>query len=531
LDTAYEAIRVGLGYDRVSLQLIGATRQVIVSHIGTNVDGSRHGRDEREISLEEDNYYARMLADPRMQVSGPGYICLDEAEIAATLAQRIYLDGAPSRNLLAALRTRERVIGYISVDNLITGHSIVEEDALPLVAFANGFASSLENITLLESRARRIHDLDADLRHRVEHLAWIQDAASLLGTMHDLESVLDTIYSSVREGLTYDRAGLFLIGPRAAGLAAYDVRGTDEHGRPISGCTETIFLDDPELARHSPDLQHLLQGHAFYFCPNRWAITPPEYRQGLYGEMREQLVIALRHDGDLVGFFSVDNLVSNRPIVQEDATPLIAFASQAALAISRAQLWADHEAQSRYLARRVTELEWLREMSRRINIASTLDAVLDVVSVGVHDGLGYERVAVWLFDESGTRLESRRVIGVEDLPAGTTPSIATGTTDTLPAIPGLARLARGEVACWLIDPENYPPETPTLFPGAPTSCLLVALRSNDVFSGMVVVDNASSAQLLHIEQAGPLLALASQISTVISNIRLRERERAERGVL
>ncbi len=531
LETAYEAIQIGLGYDRVSLQLIDAGRQVIVSHIGTDADGARHGRDEREISLVEDNYYSRMLADPRMQVSGPGYIFLDEPESAATLAERIYLDGAPSRNLLVALRTRERVIGYISVDNLITGHPIGQADALPLVAFANGFAASLENITLLESRARRIHDLDANLQQRVEHLAWIQDAASVLGTMQDLESVLDTIYSSVRDGLNYDRAGLFLIGPRAGGLAAHDVRGTDEHGRPISGCTETTFLDDPELARHSPDLHHLLQGHAFYFCPNRWAITPPEYRQALYGEMREQLVVALRHDGDLVGFFSVDNLVSNRPITEEDAPPLIAFSSQAALAISRAQLWADHEAQSRYLARRVTELEWLREMSRRINIASTLDAVLDVVSVGVHDGLGYERVAVWLFDEAGRRLESRRVIGGEDLPTGNAPPIAAGANDMLPAIPGLTRLAQGEVACWLIDPESYPPETPTLLPGPPTSCLLVALRSNDVFSGLVVVDNASSAQLLHIEQAGPLLALAGQISTVISNIRLRERERAERGRL
>jgi len=63
------------------------------------------------------------------------------------------------------------------------------------------------------------------------------------------------------------------------------------------------------------------------------------------------------HDGDLVGFISVDNLLSNRPITEEDAPPLIAFSSQAALAIKQGQLWADHEAQSRYLARRVTELE------------------------------------------------------------------------------------------------------------------------------------------------------------------------------
>ncbi|MGH2347652.1 MAG: GAF domain-containing protein, partial [Chloroflexota bacterium] len=242
-------------------------------------------------------------------------------------------------------------------------------------------------------------------------------------------------------------------------------------------------------------------------------------------------MIALRHDGDLVGFLSVDNLVSGRLITEEDATPLIAFSSQAALAISRAQLWAEHEAQSRYLARRVTELEWLREMSRRINIASTLDAVLDVVSVGVRDGLGFERVAVWLFDESRTVLEPRRILGAEGAPGRTSAPIAAGPADILPAIPGLARLARGEVACWLIDPASYPVDTPTLLPGPPTSCLLVALRSNDILSGLVVVDNAATVQLLHIEQAGPLLALAGQVSTIISNVRLQERERAERSRL
>ena len=532
LDMAYDAIREGLGYDRVGLQLIDASRQVMQCHIGTNADGIRHFRDDRETSLKEDNYYTRLLADPRMQVSGPGYIFLGEAETAAILPYRKYLDGQPRQNILVALRTMERVIGYISVDNLVTGRPIVEADALPLVAFANGFAASLENVTLLESRARKIDDLDADLRHQVEHLAWLKNAAGLLAALHDLDSVLDTIYSSVREGLKYDRLGLVLIGPRDGRLVAFNARGADDQGWQTPGYTELTFLDDPDLPIHSPDLYHLLQGHAFYYCPDRWAITAPEHRSVLDGRMGEQLVVALRHDGDLVGFISVDNLISRRPITAEDATPLIAFSSQAALAISRARLWADHEAQSRYLAHRVTELEWLRETSRRINTAATLDAVLDVISEGVRDGMSYERVGVWLFNHVGTLLEPRRAIDSRGYHLFNAPTIAVGLDGTLlPTIPGLDRLARGEVACWLSDPMGYPSGAPALLPGAPTSCLLVALRSNDAFSGLIVVDNQSSMQPLLIEQAGPLLALASQVSTVVSNMRLREQEWAERARL
>ncbi|HVC80458.1 MAG TPA: diguanylate cyclase, partial [Chloroflexota bacterium] len=96
------------------------------------------------------------------------------------------------------------------------------------------------------------------------------------------------------------------------------------------------------------------------------------------------------------------------------------------------------------------------------------------------------------------------------------------------AVSGLDRMARGEVACWL---SHATEEMPALLPGAPSLCLLVALRSNEAFSGLIVVDNQPSGLPLRLEQAGPLLALASQVSTVVSNMRLREQERAESGRL
>src|SRR5262249_44134321 len=156
----------------------------------------------------------------------------------------------------------------------------------------------------------------------------------------NLDEVLDTIYTCVRDGLRYDRVCVLLVEAGDDGRpVAYEARATDAQGRPTPGLAERWSLDDPDLPLHSPDLVHLLQVATVYYCPDRWAVTPPAWRYQLEGRMREQLVVALRHEGNLVGYLSVDNLLSGRPIVEADAAPLVPFASQAALAISRARLW------------------------------------------------------------------------------------------------------------------------------------------------------------------------------------------------
>src|SRR5260370_36570852 len=126
------------------------------------------------------------------------------------------------------------------------------------------------------------------------------------------------------------------------------------------------MLDD-QVGLHSPDIEHLLDGNPFYYVEDRWAAARERYRPRLLGKIREQLVVVLRHDGELVGFVSVDNLLSGRTIAREDAPTLVAFASQASLSVSRALLWAEHAAQSSRLAQQVKQHEWLRDMSKKVN--------------------------------------------------------------------------------------------------------------------------------------------------------------------
>jgi len=204
------------------MQIVDPARQVIVCHIGTDADGTRHASTIGRFPLRKTTTIHACSPIPHagewLRLYFPGW-----AAIAATLSQRKLLDGTPSGNLLVALRSRERVIGYISVDNLVTGHPIVEEDALPLVAFANGFAASLEI-----SPCWRAAPAASRSGCRCCNTAWsiwrgFRDAAGLLGSMQDLESVLDTIYSSVREGLNYESGRS--VPDRAAGRGTGRLRG------------------------------------------------------------------------------------------------------------------------------------------------------------------------------------------------------------------------------------------------------------------------------------------------------------------
>jgi len=381
VDVAYDAIREGLGYDRVGLLLVEPARGALVEHVGTDEQGRKFYPRHRVAALDGDGYYARLLGQPCMRPDGPGYVYLADTvrELPAEMHDR--RDGRRGQTLRVALRTGGRVTGVISVDNLVSGRAIRPEDAPPLVAFANVLATAVENARLLEERARHIDDLDASLRQRVVHLTWLQEAASRLAVLHDVESVLDATYACLRDGLRYDRVGVFLFEVDDAGRrVSREVRGTDEQGRPTRGLPGVDLLDDPDLAAHSPDIHHLAQGHPYYYCPDRWGITPTEHRCGLEGQMGEQLAVALRRDDALIGYLSVDNLLSGRGIGEADASPLLAFAAQATLAIDRARLWADNA--------RLLEQE--RAERARLEVMATTDALTGLPNrTLLHDRLAH----------------------------------------------------------------------------------------------------------------------------------------------
>lgn len=182
---------------------------------------------------------------------------------------------------------------------------------------------------------------------------------------------------------------------------------------------------------------------------------------------------------------------------------------------------------------RVAELEWLRDISRRITEARTRAEVLDVVYRGIREGLRYDRAGINLFDHEAGVFED--CIGTDATGAMVRPmdrTVGLAPESAIWLFPGIAALLRGAEFYYTPDAgAECPPDLRFLFDGVPTHNLMVPLRSAGRVSGMISVDNLLSGRPISPHDAGPLLALANQVATAVENARLHERERAERARL
>jgi len=395
-DLAYDVLRGGLGYDRVGLLLIDEGRRTLVARRGTGPDGTKYPDPVREWPLQGGSYYARMLAEPRLQGTGPGYIYFGDVPSQMPPDGRRYLDGHPTQLLLASLRTRDRVTGLLSVDNLTTGRSLSAEDAPPLVGFATALAIALENVALQERLAGQIRSLDAEAVRSAGELSLIGEISRSLGGAQSLEAALDIVYEGIRGGLGYDRVGIHLVDPRSELLT--EVRGTDAAGRKLSATGRSLSLAPDSSIWQAPSNALLLRGGLSYYTEDVYAETPPEQRDSLDGTPRQNLTVALRNGEVVTGLIAVDNLVSGRPIAAADAGPLLALAAQVGTAIERARL------QERERIER-QRLEILAQSARSLNSSLDRGAILADLAERLHQTTSAARVVFTQVDPASNRAE------------------------------------------------------------------------------------------------------------------------------
>ncbi len=348
LELAYDAIREGLGYDRVGLTLVDRERGGLVEQIGTDEQGRKFYPRSRLLSIAPGSYHGRILAAPSMQADGEGFWYRSNALDEMPLELREHLDGAPRQNLLVALRTAEAVLGLISVDNLITGRPVTPEEAPPLVAFANALATALDNVYLLEGHVRRISDLDVNLRQRISQLEWLRETSRAITAARTLEEVLDVVYDCAREGLGFDRVGIMLFDHKRRTWE--ERRGTDEHGGKMAQATRTDSIAAGSDSWKNPAMSSLLRGEEYYYTNDAWSDFPPELRYLLDGHVKQCLVVPLQCGEQLTGSISVDNLLSGQPLTLDDAEPLVAVAHQVATAIENARLLEREQVEREHLA-------------------------------------------------------------------------------------------------------------------------------------------------------------------------------------
>ncbi len=252
LDLAYDAVRGGLGYDRVAVLLADPARQLVVAHLATGEDGHKVYPTDHAASL--DAYYSSLLADSRMGAEGPGFlfhadVIADEPHCGGAF------EGRPTSPdiLYVALRTPETVLGFVSVANTAQGQVVTAADAPPLVALAIALAPALQTMI---SRQNSYHLVDG----------------------HDKDGHGKGADTDVRSRGAYGPTRRSWHAPPAAGLLL-----ENRHLGVLDGFVAAINAKDRYTREHSEDV-------------TRWALLLAE-TTGVSLEQRRVLALAgLLHD-------------------------------------------------------------------------------------------------------------------------------------------------------------------------------------------------------------------------------------------
>ncbi len=147
LAAAYQGIRDGRGYDRVAIILFDREGGVFERCVHTDADGCMVCPGDRIDGIGHAGALWRFPSVAALLAGNEVYYTADAAaECPPEL--RYLFDGAPRHNLAVSLRSGNRVIGMISVDNLFSARPIQPDAADILLVLANQLGPALENLRL-----------------------------------------------------------------------------------------------------------------------------------------------------------------------------------------------------------------------------------------------------------------------------------------------------------------------------------------------------------------------------------------------
>lgn len=233
LTVAAEVIRANLGYDRVSIALYDEETQQLRHVIGTDDQGRVFSPQAVPIavSLRPGSALRDLPAYQALFEQGQETYYIPDTAGRAPAYFRPYLDGPVRESLLVALRAGPRVVGLVTVDNLLSGRPFGPENEGLLITLARQIALAIE-------RARLAEELEGRAR---EAEALAQVSIALTGALQPAE-VYGLILRQAAASLAPDLAAIVLFRGQDAVLEAM-------LGEPSLPAGSVLHLPDP--GRHA----------------------------------------------------------------------------------------------------------------------------------------------------------------------------------------------------------------------------------------------------------------------------------------
>ncbi len=179
----------------------------------------------------------------------------------------------------------------------------------------------------------RINRETQDLAKRYKQLEMLYKVTSAVSSDIELDHLLKAVITSVREGLGFDRVGIFEIDDDRQ-----IVKG--RVGVDRSGNFEVIEDQVFNLEEEDNNFARIAAGKIDYFYTDDADSELPEsHKRYMQPGIGQNAVVPMRASGKVLGMIAVDNVLSNKAITKDDLSLLRTFADQAGIALNNARLY------------------------------------------------------------------------------------------------------------------------------------------------------------------------------------------------
>lgn len=217
------------GFDRAGILLVDETdSDYLIGAWGTAPDGGPQSERHWRTRVDEHPNSARILR-------GEAPYILRHTEVP-------HIPPAPAgseavnQHAVVPLKTHDRTLGVISVDNLFTHRPIHEADVQFLLLVARQVAVAIEKARFHEREHQRTEELSRNTERYVRRLEGLQKASTEVASALSLPEALEGILKAAGDVMDFDRLAIWQVGADGAWKCAVSQRLSDDY-RAITEAT------------------------------------------------------------------------------------------------------------------------------------------------------------------------------------------------------------------------------------------------------------------------------------------------------
>ena len=339
----------------------------------------------------------------------------------------------------------------------------------------------------------------------------------------DLLTTLRKIWLGVHQDLNFDRVGIYLHNPACNTMEG--TYGTSRQGKMIEEWGTSISLEDD--TKESRSFIHVLRESDGLYVTRDYAAHHNVEAGHIMDGVTDFAAVAARVGEKPVAVICVDNVISGRPIANEQLEALRLFAGYAGLAIENSrlnealqvELQQQKQSEEREVRRR-SMLERVVELGKQVTETTDFTTTLQRIWHSIHDNLKFDRAGIFLYNReqnamTGTFGTSRQGIMTEEWNLHF--SLDNRDSETIPFI-NVVTEADG-----IYTTHNYAAERNLPHGHAMEGVqdyAAVAAWAGDQPMGVICVDNLVSTRAFTDEQLEALRLFAGYAGLAIQNARL-----------